>query len=512
MIWRAVFFILVCLTTNAAVVNAQQSTEQVVTQSITGIDTFPPTVPGNVSATELSGFSIELNWDASTDNVGVSGYQVWRDSVQIATTSLTTYTDTGLATSTSYAYYVTAFDAAGNVSASSAVAVATTRTPSEPVIREFGSQLTRGADITDLSTVVTENTVTITFSTDRFATARVQWSDGGFVRGVIQSEAGLRQHRFVIDGLQPETEYEFAIEVYRNPRFLADRERLTVTTRAVPDRTPPANVSALRAVAVEGGVALSWQNPAAADFDRVRVVRSTRWFPLDTVDGWVVYEGAGTGFTDAVRQWPAYYTVFSIDTAGNISSGAVAVVYTPRESATAPAGGLGATPRTGNPLLPDRFRATTSPPVSWPVYVDQLDRVTLLTTSTIISLYPNAPFTVRIPAQAVPPTLTTIVAELVHPDPATGSFSFLLRRNADGTAYQAHIGTLPVQGTYELYVRWLNFTTEETGLVQGALKLSATPGITPPAAPVWWWRILLLLVALGLVLRILVGPRRRAGG
>ncbi|HMA78777.1 MAG TPA: fibronectin type III domain-containing protein, partial [Candidatus Paceibacterota bacterium] len=433
MIWRIVCVLLIGVA-SASTAHALESTDRIVTQSIDGPDTFPPTVPNNVTATPLAGFTIELNWDASTDNVGVSGYQVWRDDVQIATTTLITYTDSGLASSTSYTYYLTAFDAAGNISASSSPVVATTQTPVEPVIREFGAQLTRGADISDLQTTVTENSITLSFRTDRFAQAQVQWLAGGEIQGVAQGNVGLREHQFFIDGLQPETVYELDISVSLNPRFVADQERLTVTTRAVPDRTPPANVSALTAVPETAGVALSWQNPADADFDRVRVVRSTRWFPLDTVDGWVVYEGAGTSFTDGVLQWPAYYTVFSIDAAGNVSSGAVVVVYGPgpitesRTDATA----TPANPET--PLIPERFRATTSAPVTWPVFVDQLDRVTLLSTTTAISLYPNAPFTVRIPARVVPPALTTIVAELSHPDPAAGQFSFLLRRSADGEA------------------------------------------------------------------------------
>ena len=57
---------------------------------------------------------------SATDNVGVSGYTIYRGAAQIATTSLTSYSGTGLSPSTAYTYTVAAYDAAGNVSAQSA--------------------------------------------------------------------------------------------------------------------------------------------------------------------------------------------------------------------------------------------------------------------------------------------------------------------------------------------------------------------------------------------------------
>ena len=65
---------------------------------------------------------IDLNWTASTDNVGVSGYRVERcqgagctNFAQVGTPTATTYSDTGLAPSTTYRYQVRAVDAAGNL-------------------------------------------------------------------------------------------------------------------------------------------------------------------------------------------------------------------------------------------------------------------------------------------------------------------------------------------------------------------------------------------------------------
>src|SRR5437016_2257343 len=92
-------------------------------------DTTPPSVPTGLTASAVSSSQINLSWAASSDNVGVSGYRVYRGGTQIATTSATSFTNTGLAPSTTYTYTVAAYDAAGNLSAQSSSASATTPAP-----------------------------------------------------------------------------------------------------------------------------------------------------------------------------------------------------------------------------------------------------------------------------------------------------------------------------------------------------------------------------------------------
>lgn len=97
-------------------------------------DTTAPAAPSGLTATTASPTQINLAWTASTDNVGVSGYQIQRcqgapcsNFAQIGTTTTaTTFSDTGLTASTSYSYRVSAKDAAGNVSAFSNTSSATT--------------------------------------------------------------------------------------------------------------------------------------------------------------------------------------------------------------------------------------------------------------------------------------------------------------------------------------------------------------------------------------------------
>lgn len=89
-------------------------------------DTQPPSVPMGLTASAVSSSSISLKWTASTDNVAVTGYRVYRDGSSVGAVSLLAYSDTGLQPATAYRYQVSALDAANNESPlSTAVAVTT---------------------------------------------------------------------------------------------------------------------------------------------------------------------------------------------------------------------------------------------------------------------------------------------------------------------------------------------------------------------------------------------------
>ena len=115
-------------------VSAVSSTVTATTQSGGGGDTQAPTVPGNLRTTGTTSSSIALAWNASTDNVGVTGYQIWRAPgasggtfTQVGTSTALTFNNTGLAANTTFRYQVRAVDAAGNVSAFTSALAATTQ-------------------------------------------------------------------------------------------------------------------------------------------------------------------------------------------------------------------------------------------------------------------------------------------------------------------------------------------------------------------------------------------------
>ena len=96
------------------------------TPGTTVVDTTPPTVPANLAASGTTSTSTTLSWTASTDNVGVTGYNAYRGTTLVGTTTGTSFTNTGLTASTAYTYTVKAYDAAGNISAASNALTITT--------------------------------------------------------------------------------------------------------------------------------------------------------------------------------------------------------------------------------------------------------------------------------------------------------------------------------------------------------------------------------------------------
>jgi len=94
-------------------------------------DPYPPehivSVPTNLAANAVSASQINLTWGASTDSAGgVTGYKIFRNGTQVGTSTSVSYSDTGLTSSTTYSYTVSAYDSVGNNSAQSSTVSAQT--------------------------------------------------------------------------------------------------------------------------------------------------------------------------------------------------------------------------------------------------------------------------------------------------------------------------------------------------------------------------------------------------
>jgi len=100
-------------------------------------DVTAPTTPTQPTVKLNSDKTITVTWKAVTDNVGVTGYQLWRNGVQVTTATGLTYTDRTVRQGSSYRYQVSAVDAAGNSGAlspsSKTLAVPDTTAPSTPL-------------------------------------------------------------------------------------------------------------------------------------------------------------------------------------------------------------------------------------------------------------------------------------------------------------------------------------------------------------------------------------------
>lgn len=156
-----------------------------------------PTSPANLQQTMPQFGQIGISWDASTDNIGVVGYKVMRNGVQIATTAATSYVDATVAPQTTYTYSVYAYDASNNVStASSSVTVESlpdTVAPTAPA---------------NLAATTTATSATLTWgaSTDNVAVAGYDVFRNGTKIGSTTT-----QLQYVDNGLTTGTAYSYYV-------------------------------------------------------------------------------------------------------------------------------------------------------------------------------------------------------------------------------------------------------------------------------------------------------------
>ena len=159
-----------------------------VTFNGTGIgDTQAPTAPTNLTSPSKTDTSVSLSWSASTDNVGVTGYDVYRGTTLAgSTTGATTFQATGLTPNTTYSFTVRAKDAAGNVSAASAALSVTTNASSGGGTGSITREYWTGISGTSISSIPLTTTPTGT-STLTSLQGPTNWGDsyGTRIRGYI---------------------------------------------------------------------------------------------------------------------------------------------------------------------------------------------------------------------------------------------------------------------------------------------------------------------------------------
>jgi chitodextrinase len=121
-------FVKVTVSPSAITVDGIRSDSNAVFDSttISKGDATAPTAPTAVTPGTTTATTVPLTWTASTDNVGVTRYDIFRNSALAGSATTTSFTDTGLTPSTTYSYTIKAVDAAGNSSPASAAASATT--------------------------------------------------------------------------------------------------------------------------------------------------------------------------------------------------------------------------------------------------------------------------------------------------------------------------------------------------------------------------------------------------
>ncbi|NCT02030.1 hypothetical protein GW766_02145 [Candidatus Parcubacteria bacterium] len=459
---RVLSLVFIFLVLFAPYARAQVSSNDFTIQLAGGVlDTEAPTTPSLLSATPVAATQIDISWSAATDNVVVAGYSVLRDGIPIATTSLLTYFDTSLTASTTYAYAVRAFDSTFNYSSTSN-SIATT-TFNLPALTPVNTNQTQGtvAKVVIEDLLVTPGVATTSFAIATVHQARLELRWGrtaSYELGYVMSDVYTKTHSMLLTELEPQTTYEYEIIGYTPQGTQTVLKRSTFTTLAINNATLPINVGRFSANEQGTDVVLRWENPPLLTIAHVRIVRSHFGFPEHPQDGAVVYQGLEKNAIDRnILQTysPVYYTAFVYDRYGNVSSGAVAIVYASTGGTVVP----------GSATLP--VATSTTPGVIIDVATSSIDgkRVTIdmktpslvdlelvqvgsvvTFAETDITLDASQSFTIRIPRSAVAGNLKSIIATVIDPLVQTPAHSYLLRINKNRTAYEAEIPALLVAG------------------------------------------------------------------
>lgn len=435
-------------------------------KTMIGDDTTPPSSPTNLIVEPVAPTQINLTWDASVDDWVVSGYHLWRDDVLIATTTALAFNDIGLSASTSYTYYITAFDAAWNESASSTLVSSTTLALPPPPHDDdsipnsgspsSGTRILMGAELRAIEVIPGQYGAFIRYATRDPLRAVIRWGEtAAYELGSVREEAYLRSHETALTGLVPDTVYSFSIEGELGSGRYGVLYTDTFRTLPVDDVSPPSNVRNLTAVLHDGDIELHWENPVDADFDRVRVLRSNLFYPTDAQDGWLAYEGNGAYARDigaATHDGYVYYTVFTYDKQGNMSSGAVVRVLIGEQ-----------------PALP--IGDAPTPPLSLSFSAVQFSQEGIVVSGEggRVLIDGAKSLVVSIPYDALPEHLKTILIEIRDPADPKKHAQFLLRVDETYTAYTATIAPMGVEGNFPVTVIVYDFDTRELGQAEGTL-------------------------------------------
>ena len=310
-------------------VDAYTNTSNAGTSSTLTIDTTAPAAP-SISAEKatINGNIINLSWNtpSGTDTFTLKrsfngGFET---TIQTGiASSTTTYQQTDLADGT-YTYSIYAVDAFTNISnagISSTLTIDTTA-PSAPTIT--AEKATATGSTINLSWNVPSGTDTFTLKRSFNGEALTTVQTGISSATTTYQQTGLAEGTY--------TYHLYAVDAYTNISTAGTSSTLTI------DTTATAAVTDFAASPSGSTINLSWTNPVASDFASVTIRRSSSSYPASVTDGTGVLSGStatsysNTGLSDGVY----YYSIFAVDTIGNISAAAQATATVDTTPTSAP--------------------------------------------------------------------------------------------------------------------------------------------------------------------------------
>ena len=281
------------------------------------IDTLPPTAPPGPGYTATT-TQINLTWLSSSDNVGVAGYNIYRNGTLANTTSGLFFQDLNLTANTAYNYAIEAFDALKNTSPQTLITATTQRNPdTQPPTVPTG--------LAAIGTGVTQISLSWTASTDNVAVTgyKVYRGTSPTTVSIYSSSAS---NSFIDLNCSPTSTYYYSVAAYDAAGNVSAQSSV-VSGRSLPDTVPPSVPTNLQTTAVAStSVSLAWT--ASTDNVKVsnyRIYRGTSPTTLQNIGS-----TTSLAYTDnkVTTKKTYYYTVAAVDTSKNVSAQSPAILVT----------------------------------------------------------------------------------------------------------------------------------------------------------------------------------------
>ena len=260
-------------------------------------DTEAPSAPTLITSNETNN-TIDLNWSGSTDNIGVIGYDIYKNGSLLTSVTDTTYQVTGLAVGTSYNFTVRAKDAAGNISDESNIATGTTTAPDTEA----------PSTPTLIANNETNNTIDLFWSgsTDNVAVTGYDiYQNGSLLTSVTATT-------YQVTGLTVGTSYNFIVKAKDAAGNVSNDSNIATGTTTAPDTIAPTKPTLATSNVTENSIDLNWYGSV----DNVEITDYNIYENGNLLTNVTTTSFQVTGLTPGTSY---IFTVRAIDAAGNIS-------------------------------------------------------------------------------------------------------------------------------------------------------------------------------------------------
>lgn len=267
-------------------------------------DTSIPTAPQNLSGLGLSQSQIKLTWTASTDNLGVTGYDIYRNDTKVATVggSALSYTDSFLNSAATYNYYIKARDGSGNTSPASATVSVNTLAP--PPAAPTGLQAVN----------VKDTTAGLTWTASAGSTSTTDYDI--YRNNQKVATVNSPSVSFSDTGLSANTSYSYVVKARDAAGVSSDPSNVVTIKTLAPDAIAPTKPANLKLLSSTGtSVTLAW----TASTDNVGVT-GYRIYKVGTAVPLKTATATSDTVSNLTKNTQYSFYVTAVDQAGNESA------------------------------------------------------------------------------------------------------------------------------------------------------------------------------------------------